>query len=174
MSVYISCTTFGPCAHPQTICYFNLPLFSVVFFTRHHLRCVALFDLKAMPAAFQGQGEIILNKAKSMHESVGSARLGFMSEVQEEIKVPRTLDTPAPSRHAPNPLLVCSLSLLIACTSFLASRKIRTAVRPGPREILRIQGSSILVHFFRFLHLLVPFSRAFPKQQHGSFRRQVV
>ncbi|CAM9288617.1 unnamed protein product [Ectocarpus sp. 8 AP-2014] len=48
---------------------------------------VVLLTIKAMPAAFQGQGEIILNKAKSMHESVGSARLGFMSEVQEEIKI---------------------------------------------------------------------------------------
>ena len=36
---------------------------------------------------FKGQGQIILNKAEALGESVGAAHLGFMAEVQEEMKV---------------------------------------------------------------------------------------
>lgn len=40
-----------------------------------------------LPLVFVGQGQLILEKAKSMGESVGASRLGFMAEVQEEMQV---------------------------------------------------------------------------------------
>lgn len=46
-----------------------------------------IYDLQIMPAAFRSQGEAILNRATSMDASVGSTRLGFMADVQEEIQV---------------------------------------------------------------------------------------
>lgn len=36
---------------------------------------------------FRGQGEVILDEARSMGDSVGSAHLGFMGQVRDEIKV---------------------------------------------------------------------------------------
>ena len=42
---------------------------------------------QAIPLLFMSQGQIILRKAEAMGKSVGMAHLGFMAEVQEEMKV---------------------------------------------------------------------------------------
>eukprot|EP00903_Cladosiphon_okamuranus_P022759 g20951.t1 len=48
---------------------------------------VLLWIVKKLAVVFQGQGDIILSKAKSMGESVGAANLGFMAQVQGELQV---------------------------------------------------------------------------------------
>lgn len=43
--------------------------------------------MQALPLVFKGQGRVILDEARSMGESVGTSQLGFMADVQDEIKV---------------------------------------------------------------------------------------
>ena len=43
--------------------------------------------VQALPVVFKCQGQVILSKAEAMGESVGTAHLGFMAEVQEEMQV---------------------------------------------------------------------------------------
>ena len=42
---------------------------------------------QTLPVVFKGQGQLILEKAQSMGESVGTSQLGFMADVQDELQV---------------------------------------------------------------------------------------